>query len=127
MSLGFLIMSNQDTCCTIVPYFKVPTDQMNAFKSLLPVMVEQTKEEPLCLFYGFCIHEDIVHCREGYENAEGVLNHIEKIGPLLEKALAISELIRLEIHGPAEELDKLREPLAELNPDYYTLEIGFRR
>ena len=79
------------------------------------------------MFYGFAIHENTVHCREGYQNAEGVLAHIEKIGPLLDKALAISELTRLEIHGPAGELEKLREPLAALNPSYYTLEIGFRR
>lgn len=120
-------MTTQDTCCTIVPYFEVPADKLDEFKAMLPAMVEQTKEEPLCMFYGFCINENIVHCREGYENAEGVLHHIEKIGPLLEKALGISELIRLEIHGPASELEKLQEPLAELNPSYYALELGFRR
>jgi quinol monooxygenase YgiN len=116
-----------DNCCTIVPYFDVPDDKLDQFKALLPAMVEQTKQESLCMFYGFTIHENTVHCREGYENAEGVLNHIEKIGPLLEQALSISELIRLEIHGPAEELEKLQEPLAELNPSYYTIELGFRR
>ncbi|MFK7908987.1 MAG: putative quinol monooxygenase [Akkermansiaceae bacterium] len=120
-------MSTQDTCCTIVPYFDVPADKLDEFKALLPAMVEQTQEEPLCMFYGFAIHENIVHCREGYQNAEGVLNHIEKIGPLLEQALSISELTRLEIHGPAAELEKLQEPLAGLNPSYYTLELGFRR
>lgn len=116
-----------DNCCTIVPYFDVADDKLDQFKALLPAMVEQTKQEPLCMFYGFTIHENTVHCREGYENAEGVLNHIEKIGPLLEQALSISELIRLEIHGPAQELEKLHEPLAGLNPSYYAIELGFRR
>ena len=120
-------MSNNDTCCTIVPYFDVQPDKFDDFKALLPKMVAQTKEEPLCMFYGFTIHENTVHCREGYENAEGVLTHIERIGPLLGQALDIAELIRLEIHGPAEELEKLREPLAELSPTYFTLETGYRR
>jgi len=43
------------------------------------------------------------------------------------KALKISELIRLEIHGPEQELEKLREPLAELKPQFFVLKYGFRR
>ena len=35
---------------------------------------------------------------------------------LIEETLTLSELIRLEIHGPESELDKLREPLAYLSP-----------
>ena len=38
-----------------------------------------------------------------------------------------SEITRLEVHGPESELDKLREPLAALNPQFFTLEYGFRR
>lgn len=34
---------------------------------------------------------------------------------------------RLEVHGPEQELAKLREPLAELNPVFFVLEYGFRR
>jgi hypothetical protein len=52
---------------------------------------------------------------------------LENIGTLLQEALKISELTRLEIHGPEEELAKLREPLAELQPQFFTLEYGFRR
>ena len=37
------------------------------------------------------------------------------------------ELTRLEIHGPEEELAKLREPLAHLKPQFFVLEYGFRR
>jgi hypothetical protein len=31
------------------------------------------------------------------------------------------------VHGPAVELDKLREPLAEMNPVYYTYLFGVKR
>jgi hypothetical protein len=55
------------------------------------------------------------------------LAHIENVGALIGEALEISELARLEIHGPEEELQKLREPLADLNPRYFTLEYGIRR
>jgi hypothetical protein len=69
----------------------------------------------------------VAHCREGYEDGEGALAHLENIGPLLAELLQISELTRLEIHGPEEELAKLRGPMADLNPQAFALEYGFRR
>ena len=52
---------------------------------------------------------------------------LDNVGALLGEALKISDLTRLEVHGPEEDLAKLREPLAELNPQYFILEYGFRR
>ena len=120
-------MATQDKCCTIVPYFKVQSGKLETFKGLCERFVEKTNEEPKCLFYGFSFYEDQAHCREGYQDAEGALAHLENIGTLLQEALKISELTRLEIHGPEEELAKLREPLAEMTPQFFTLEYGFRR
>jgi quinol monooxygenase YgiN len=120
-------MATQDKCCTIVPYFKVHEGKLGAFKSMCEQFVDKTDHEPKCLFYGFSFSGDRVHCREGYEDAEGVLAHLENVGPLLQEALKISDLAILEIHGPEEELAKLREPLADLNPEFFTLEYGFRR
>ncbi len=120
-------MATQDKCCTIVPYFKVQSGKLGAFKEICEQFVEKTNQEPKCLYYGFSFDEDQVHCREGYQDAEGVLAHLENVGTLLGEALKISELTRLEIHGPEDELATLREPLAELQPQFFTLEYGFRR
>ena len=120
-------MATQDKCCSIVPYFKVHSGKLEAFKALCEQFVEKASTEPKCLYYGFSFKEDQAHCREGYEDADGVLAHLGNVGPLLEKVLKISELTSLEIHGPEEELSKLREPLATLNPKFFTLEYGFRR
>lgn len=120
-------MTTQDKCCSIVPYFKVHDGRLGAFKALCQRFVEKTSVEPKCLYYGFCFHGDQVHCREGYEDAEGALAHLENVGALLDEALKIADIVRLEVHGPEEELAKLREPLSELNPQYFTLEFGFRR
>jgi hypothetical protein len=46
---------------------------------------------------------------------------------LLSEALTMSDITRLEVHGPAAELAKLKVPLAGLNPQFFTLEMGFRR
>ena len=120
-------MSVQDRCCTIAPYFKVSSGNLEVFKELCEQFVARTREETKCLYYGFSFDADLVHCREGYEDAEGLLAHLQNVGSLLEEALTISELTRLEVHGPEAELAKLREPLAKLNPQFFVLEYGFRR
>ncbi len=120
-------MATQDKCCSIVPYFKVSNGKLEDFKELCEKLVEKTQSEPKCLYYGYCFDGDQAHCREGYEDADGALAHLDHISSLLSQALHISELTRLEIHGPREELVKLREPLAHLKPQFFTLECGFRK
>jgi len=120
-------MATEDTCCTIVPYFKVHDGQLTTFKSLCERFVEKSSNEPKCLFYGFSFHADQAHCREGYDGAEAVLAHLENVGGLLEEALTIADIVRLEVHGPDQEISKLREPLSGLDPQYFSLEYGFRR
>jgi quinol monooxygenase YgiN len=120
-------MATQDTCCTIVPYFKVAPGRLEEFRALCEQFVSKTSAEPKCLYYGFSFDADQVHCREGYEDAEGLLAHLGNVGELLKEMLKIAEITRLEVHGPAEELAKLRGPLAGMKPQYFTLEYGFRR
>jgi hypothetical protein len=72
------------------------------------------------------VNGDEVFCREGYTDAEALLAHLENIGALLAEALKIADLTRLEVHGPASELDKLRQPLAHLNPAWFVTDAGKR-
>lgn len=88
-------------------------------KAGLPAFRERTAKEDGNLFYDFTINGDEVFCREGYRDAEALLAHLENVGPLLAEALTAADLIRLEVHGPAAELDKLRGPLAHLNPQWF--------
>jgi quinol monooxygenase YgiN len=120
-------MATQDKCCTIAPYFKIHNGKLEAFKELCERLIEKTCEEPKCLYYGFSFDGYEAHCREGYEDAEGVLAHLENVGSLLEEVLEIADITRLEIHSTEEELTKLREPLADLKPQFFTMEYGFRR
>ena len=120
-------MSTSDTCCSIHPYFKVQEGKMPAFKSLCEEFVQRTQSETDCLYYGFSFENDVAHCREAYTDAQGLLTHIDNVGDLIARALEISELERLELHGPKEELDKLRAPLHDLNAQFFTLEYGFRK
>jgi quinol monooxygenase YgiN len=113
-----------DTCCTLVPYFEVNADKLNEFKALTKTFVEQTKSETGCLFYAFSFSGLVAHCREGYVDAAALLAHLDNVGTLLQQALTMSKLFRLEVHGSLTELDKLRAPLAGLNPEWFVLEEG---
>lgn len=109
---------------TIHPYFKIHPGQLDAARALLPRFVERTKSEPARRYYEFTINGDTVFCREGYDGAEGVLAHLANVGELLGEMLKISDLARLEIHGPAAELAKLKEPLAKLKPEWFEYACG---
>jgi hypothetical protein len=70
----------------------------------------------------------IAHCREGYVDAAAVLAHLDNVGALLQEALKVAKIVRLEVHGPAAEIDKLRGPMAGLKPQFFVIEgEGLRR
>jgi quinol monooxygenase YgiN len=120
-------MATPDTCCTLVPYFRVHEGKLADFKALGPEFVELTMTEPGCLHYAFSFSGDEVHCREGYADAAAVLHHLDNVGAVLQRALKVADITRLEVHGPAAEVDKLRGPLAGLKPQFFVVEGGFRR
>lgn len=101
------------------PYFKVNEGKLDDFKALLPQFIARTKTEEKCYYYDFSICGDVIYCREAYNGAEGALTHIGNVEELIGKALEISELIRIEVHGPAAELEKLKEPMGALNPQWF--------
>ena len=112
---------------SIHPYFKAHPGKLAEFKAAMPAFVERTAVETKNLYYEFTCNGDEIFCREGYVGAEGVLAHLENVGPLLTEAMKISDLIRVEIHGPAEELEKLKGPLAEFKPAWFVRECGVVR
>jgi quinol monooxygenase YgiN len=112
---------------SIHPYFKVHAGKLDAARALLPRFVEKTTSEPKCLWYEFTISGDVVFCREGYSDAEGTLAHLTNVGELLGEMSQFSDMIRLEIHGPATELDQLKAPLAAYPVDWFIYEIGLSK
>ena len=116
-----------DPCVTIVPYFKIKPGQMNVFRELTQRFIARTETESKVLYYGFSFNGDEAHCREGYTGAEGLLEHLQNVGELVTESANSAEIVRLEIHGNAEELAKLREPLKDMPIQWFTLESGFRR
>lgn len=109
---------------SIHPYFKVHPGQLDAAKTVLRAFVAKTQTEAACHYYEFTIGDDVIFCREAYADAEGVLAHLANVAEELGAMLKISDLTRLELHGRAEELEKLRAPLADLKPAWFAYECG---
>lgn len=120
-------MSALSNFVSLHPYFKVHPGKLDAVKAGLPRFVEKTATEKENLFYGFTINGDEVLCREAYTGAEGVLAHLDNVGALLAEMLTMADLTRVEVHGPAAELDKLRKPLAHLNPKWFVVEAALKK
>ena len=103
------------------PYFKAHPGKLDSAK-MLSGFVEKTATEKENLFFGFSISGDEIFCREGYDSANGLLAHLDNVSALLTEMLKVADLTRVEVHGPAQELEKLKRPLARLNPAWFTLE-----
>ncbi len=115
-------MSLPANTVTINPYFRAHPGKSGEIKALLPKFIERTSTETQCLFYAFTLDGGDIFCMEGYTGAEGVLAHVQNVGDLLDEMLTLADLTRIEFHGPAAELDKLRAPMAALNARFFALE-----
>ena len=118
-------MSTFDDAVSINPYFRITNENMAAAKGFLAQFCDLVgKNEAGCLFYNFTFKGNELCCREAYKDADAVKAHLENCGAALGKLLEIVELLRIELHGPASELEQLKEAFAGFNPDYYISECG---
>lgn len=114
-------MSKLANFVSLHPYFIVHAGKLPEFKAALPKFAAKTASEQGNLFYDFTFNGDEVLCREGYRDAEALLAHLQNVDALLKDALKIADLARLEVHGPAAELEKLKQPLGALQPVWFAL------
>lgn len=115
-----------DTNIMVLPYYLVK--DMDAFLEVCNQAVEVMKNEHLCNGFGFCIGANpmgtMAFCRGSFANADGVLSHFHILENILRDGLCkYGELTSLQIHGPSEELDRLRsDPMVqEMNAEFYDL------
>lgn len=120
-------MIHPEEVVSIHPYFKVNPGRMKEAQELLRQMVARTTSESANLYYDFTINADSVFCREAYVGAEGLLAHLENVGPILAEFLKMSEVLRVEVHGSNANLEKLKDPLAGLKPEWFVFECGVVR
>jgi len=127
---------DNDNCCdtmvTLEPYFEVLEDgedgksNHEGCMSYTENFVKLTSKEAGVLTYCFTSgvkgDKKVIHCREGYADAKSVLAHLANVDEVLKVMLKSAKITKLDVHGPAEELMKLVEPLKDLNPNFYELD-----
>jgi quinol monooxygenase YgiN len=107
------------TVVSLHPYFKLRPGNRDAFLALIQRFIERTSTENACLYYDFTIQGDEIYCREAYIGAAGALAHVSNVGDLLDEALNLAELARLEVHGPASELAQMKESMAPIGAVFF--------
>lgn len=96
---------------------------MDQWKANTEKFYELTKTEPGMVYYGFSYNEDgQAHLREAYWSGAALLDHLKNVEAPLKAALEISDLVRLEFHGPASEVEVVREFLTPFGCIFYTLD-----
>ncbi len=118
-------MSTFDNAVSINPYFQITDENMETAKGFLARFCDLVgKNEKGCLFYNFTFKGNELCCREAYKNADAVKAHLDNCGPALGEFMKIAKLLRIEVHGPAADLEQLKEAFAAFNPEYYVSECG---
>mmetsp|Transcript_2581 Transcript_2581/g.2819 ORF Transcript_2581/g.2819 Transcript_2581/m.2819 type:complete len:181 (+) Transcript_2581:42-584(+) len=116
-----------DTVVTLVPKWKIKQGprMREQFMALLPKFVErvQANDAETCVHYGFVgpTEDGYVICREGYTSAEGALSHILMVDDLSKEVLKYADMVEMQIQGPAEELEIMKQYLGEGTITYYPL------
>lgn len=116
-----------ESIVSIHPYFKIRQGKNEELREYLDVMLDRVKSEPACLYYDFFLNGDVLTCREAYVGGEGFVAHLENIGERLDKLLTLCDLYRLEVQGPAAQLEKLREPLADMEVEWFEHQCGIEK
>lgn len=117
-------MNYPDNIVSVHPYFKVHAGKLAEFKAILPEMIAKVAAEPGTRCYEIAAHGDEYLFREAYVGAAGWQAHMINTDALVARLLKVATVTRLEIHGKAEELDKLRVQVAAMNPVWYVRETG---
>jgi len=123
--------TENDTACHLYPYFdlKDTTKFKQIWRDAYGATVNAVEEEKM-VAYAFVFKDDgsMALCREAYEDASGVLNHLGNVDAALKAVLEpdVANLHRLELHGPASEIEKLKPALEPLGCKFFVSEWGYR-
>tara|TARA_B100000941_G_scaffold241916_1_gene185636 strand:- start:91 stop:444 length:354 start_codon:yes stop_codon:yes gene_type:complete len=117
-------MSLETKMVSIHPYFEVKDGKMDQCIAILEEILQLTKsKEPDCLFFNITTcGSDKAFVREAYKDGAAASNHFKNMGHLIPKMFEVAD-IKVQIHGPENEI----EPLKEILPDaeFYIALSGF--
>merc|ERR1712139_446946 len=118
-----------DTVCHLYPYFKLnnPDEFKKIWSNAYPATKAAAEAEKSCQYSFSFENNDVASCREAYGDAEGILLHLKNVNAPLKAVLdGPADLLCLEVHAPASEIEALRPHLEPLGCQFFTTGWGFR-
>ena len=124
MSNIYKSMSLDTTMVSIHPHFTIKDGKMDQCIALLEEILALTKaKEPDCLFFNItACGSDKAFVREAYKDGAAALFHLKNMGHMIPKLFEVAD-IKVQVHGPAEEIDPLKAVLEDA--DFYEAISGF--
>ena len=111
---------------TMIARFDLHEGKLGEFKELFQKGIEAIKEkEPGVVNFNLYASADerTVCSFETYKDSEAVLKHFEISEKRMEKILAISEVRRVDLYGPANQ--ELKDFLSQFGTNFYELAVGY--
>jgi len=109
-----------------------PTFCIKDWAAAAPIMEDftaRTASETGCVYYGWTKREGKLFCREAYVDAAGIAAHLENVGPCIGMLLdeKVATLDSIQLHGPAQELEKMKAGMDALGTTYWPIHSGFQK
>jgi quinol monooxygenase YgiN len=102
--------------------------QIDVVRSLIPEMVDSTRNEPGALMYEWSIsdEESVIHSNDRYADSEAALEHLSRFGEkFADRLLAAADPTRFVVYGNP--TDRAREALDSFGALYMKSLAGFVR
>lgn len=118
-----------DSVCHVYPYFtlKNPDEFKKIWRDAYPATKAAAVAEKSHQYSFSFENNEVASCRESYGDADAILLHLQNVDTPLKAVLdGPAELMRLEVHGPKAECEKLQEALGPLGCIFFHTEWGFR-
>eukprot|EP00189_Rhodosorus_marinus_P009773 CAMPEP_0184741212 /NCGR_PEP_ID=MMETSP0315-20130426/4272_1 /TAXON_ID=101924 /ORGANISM="Rhodosorus marinus, Strain UTEX LB 2760" /LENGTH=122 /DNA_ID=CAMNT_0027211393 /DNA_START=342 /DNA_END=710 /DNA_ORIENTATION=+ len=109
-------------------YFRAKDGKETESDTKIPPLLEVGKQHPHLKSYTFARRADgLVHWSERAETAEAYLAHLETISGYIDEAYGIRDFERIEVAGPASEIEKLKTNKYLNGAVFYETEDGWNR
>jgi len=102
-----------DESVSMITYYEVR--DMDSFANLTVEIAEAKKLESPVLSCSFSFNGNQVMCKESYDTADSAKAHLDSSAALTKRAAESADILKVEVMGPEEQLEKLRETFNEVN------------
>uniref|UniRef100_A0A7S0G4T4 Uncharacterized protein n=1 Tax=Rhodosorus marinus TaxID=101924 RepID=A0A7S0G4T4_9RHOD len=117
-----------DSMIMVDGYFRAKDGKEVESKKKIPQFLNEGKQHPHLKSYTFARRADgTVHWTERAESAEEYLAHLETIAGYIDESFELQDFERIEVAGPASEIEKLKTNKYLSGAVFYETEEGWNR